>query len=73
MSNYIYRNENEEVLKRVRDEFIEYVGRDAKITGPGELTVYGLPQKAKKRGDEEEKRPQRVTKAERETGYIPRD
>jgi hypothetical protein len=79
-SNYIFRNDNEETLKRVRDEFIDYVGREAEITGPGELTVYALPQqkrREKEKADAEKRaeraeRAQRFSKRERTDGIIPR-
>lgn len=74
MSNkkVIYTNANEAELKRVWEEF-ENSGRFVKRTGPNELTIYAFAQKDQKKRGDEEKRPQRVTKQERETGYIPRD
>ncbi len=71
MSNYIFRTTDEATLKRVQAEFEDYIGRETKITAPGELTVYSLPQRHTKRGEEEGK-PQRITKREREEGIIPR-
>ncbi len=73
MSHYKYRNQDLKVLKRIQAEFEDYVGRETKIEGDT-LTVFDRPQKKfTPKAGEDEKRPQRVTKAERETGYIPRD
>lgn len=44
MKNVVFRSADPEVMARVMEEY-QYIGREVKVTGPGELTIYGKPQK----------------------------
>jgi len=47
IKNYYVYNTNEEVLKRLRDEY-EFIGRECSLdTATGTLVVYALPTKRK--------------------------